>query len=185
MTRFATTVLIGALAMTPALSGEPAPVSRAAATADLLAAADAAAAGTGKSARKALDRSVTALERIGAQAQEGADDPLPSWRAQAGTAPSDATFRGRVLGPAYRRGWLEPGAELAVEQLFLAGQAATVAVAAVPSQPLRLSVQGAQAASPCVGSGRDCRWTPIFTERYTIRVRNAGSARARYYLVFD
>lgn len=184
MKKLATAIAIGTLAV-PASSGEPVPVSRAVVTADLLASADAAAAGTDKAAHRALGRSVTALERIGAQAQEGEEDPLPGWRVQAGPAPSDATFRGRVLGPAYRRGWLEPGAELAVEQLFLGGQAATVAVAAAPSQPLRLSVQGGQASPSCSGNARDCRWTPIFTERYTIRVRNAGAAKARYYLVFD
>lgn len=181
MTRKVAALAIGLLVSGPVSSEEPVPPSRAGAAADLLAAADAAAARPGKTARKTLGKSVTALDRIGVRAQDGAEDALPGWRAQAGPA---AVYRGRVLGPAYRRGWLEPGAELTVEQLFLGGQAANVAVAANPSQPLQLSIRGADSVARCV-TPRDCRWTPIFTERYTIRVRNAGSARARYYLVFD
>lgn len=181
----ASVLAIGLLTGAPALSDQAAPVSRAGATAALLAAADSAAAGTDKAARKALGQSLAALDRVGAHAQDGQEDALPGWRAQAGPKATGAVYRGRVLGPAYRRGWLEPGAELKVEQLFLGGQAATVAVAATPSQPLRLSIQGASVAAPCAAETRDCRWVPIFTERYTIRVRNAGAAKARYYLVFD
>ena len=185
MKRMAAALSIGLLASSPVRSDEAAPPSRALATAELLAAADAAADRRGRTGRRDLGKAVVKLERIGARAQDGQEDVVADWRDLAGAAATGPAYRGRVLGPAYRRGWLEPGAELKVEQLFLGGQAANVAVAATPDQPLHLTVQGADAAARCGASARDCRWVPIFTERYTIRVRNGGSARARYYLVFD
>ena len=187
MTRAVLALSAGVLACAPiqsgAQNGEP-PVSRAATTAQMLASADVTAgAGNHRASRKALGTVVEALERIGARPLEGEEDLVAGWRAQAG--PATAVYRGRVLGPAYRRGWLEPGGELKLEQLFMGGQQASVAVAATPNQPLRLSVQGADASAQCGAAASDCRWTPIFTERYTIRVKNGGAVKTRYYIVFD
>ena len=72
-----------------------------------------------------------------------------------------------------------------VDQLFLAGQSASVAVAGAPGQGVKLAVEGPDAPPVCTGSDRSCSWTPIFTQRYTITVRNGGRSATRYYLVMD
>jgi hypothetical protein len=163
-----------------------APPDRAVLTADLLAQADVAAASP-KTARKELARTLAQLDRLGVRgdpADEGdGGAALADWRSRAGR--TDPPMRGRVLGPAFRRGWLEAGATMKVDQLFLAGQNASVAVSGTPGQAVKLAVEGPDAPADCTGRDRTCRWTPIFTQRYTITVRNNGQAATRYYLVMD
>ncbi len=177
-------VFVGVIFASVAVA-QPAP-ERALLTADLLAQADRADAAPSRSARKALKQAVATLDRFGVRADPA--DPegqaaLANWRARSGSA--TPPMRGRVLGPAFRRGWLDAGGSLQLEQLFLAGQTASIAVAAAPGEGMRLAVSGPDAAGNCAGESRTCRWTPIFTQRYTITVRNNGAARARYYLVMD
>lgn len=177
--------LVSLVLLGSAAAGQSAP-DRALLTADLLATADQAGTGKSKSARKAFAQAVATLDRIGVRADPADVDgqaALAEWRTRAGNA--QPPMRGRVLGPAFRRGWLDAGARLQLEQLFLAGQAANVAVAAAPGEGMRLAISGPDAGGTCAGEGRSCRWTPIFTQRYTITVHNRGTMRARYYLVMD
>jgi hypothetical protein len=183
MIRRSALAALALLAATPGYAQEAAPASRAALVADLLARADGAADAPTRANRAALARDLDALDRLGARAADGGDDPTPAWRDRSGARA--AGYRGRILGPAFRRGWIDPGAEVRVEQLFLSGQTATVAVAATPDQPLRLGVSGRDLAQLCPAGGRNCRWLPLFTQRYTISITNAGQKRARFYLVVD
>ena len=183
-----------ALAAAPALFSLPGAVAqeaepattRAEMVAATLAAAERhAATPRSRGSRRALGASLAMLDRLGVRAEASAgEDPIREWRAIAG--PSSAPpFRGRLLGPAFRRGWLEPGQALRVEQLFASGQNATVSVAAVPDTPLRLGVSGPGDAAPCRDGQRSCAWMPLFTQRYTITVTNPTERRTRFFLVFD
>lgn len=108
------------------------------------------------------------------------DRPLPGGAIKPG---GDADpFGGRLLGRGYQQGWIEAGAELKLEQQFLAGQPATVALATDPDTPLALIVAEPGAGRAC-RSARGCRWLPEYTQRYAITLRNAGGARVRYVLV--
>lgn len=158
---------------------------RASMTADLLARADRAAAGTSRAAARKLDEALTTLDRIGVRAEAEGDGAtaLADWRSR--SVHAELPYRGRVLGPAFRRGWLEPGAAARVDQLFLAGQNASVAVSGAPDRGVKLAVAGRDAPAGCTGTDRSCRWVPIFTQRYTITVRNGGKSATRYYLVMD
>jgi hypothetical protein len=108
---------------------------------------------------------------------------VPAWRKTAGIGEPD--YRGRVLGPAYSRGWIEPGQTAQIDQQFLAGQRATVAVAAAPQGGLALSVTDPDRALVCRTRPRSCNWLPLYTQRYTITLSNRGTSRLRYYLVVD
>ena len=100
----------------------------------------------------------------------------------------EAPVRGRALGPGYVRGTLAPGAARRMDQLFLSGQAATVAADSRPQKHLRLKIFDGAGKLVCDRSPahvRDCRFTPVFTQRYRIEIANGGAATAHYYLVVD
>lgn len=130
-----------------------------------------------------LARRLARLSSMGARPADGAgDDPVPGWRASAG---GDAVpFRGRALGPAYRRGTLAADGQLELTQTFLSGKKAVIAVSSPGGTAPALRVVSASGATVCDSATR-CRWTPIFTERYTIVLRNTASKARVYYLVVD
>lgn len=88
-----------------------------------------------------------------------------------------------VAGRGYLSGWIEAGAELKMEQQFLAGRPAAVAVMTAPGSPLALTVAEAGAAPVCHEATGGCRWLPEYAGRYAIRLRNPGAARVRYVLM--
>lgn len=113
-------------------------------------------------------------------------DALATWQTAAG-APV-APFRGRLLGPAYVRGELAPGQIWSSAQTFKSGEATTLSVSHRGSGPVRMTVSDAKARSVCVPASAQepaCRFTPMFTQRYDIELKNEGDTRAVYFLVFD
>ena len=179
-------MLIGVLVATTAITAASvSPPSRAALAAALLVEADRYAQSRRQSADKQLVEAVATFGRIGLQAADPDDAAmLDGWRARVAPV-TGVTWRGRVLGPAFRRGMLAPGETVRTEQLFMAGQQATVAVAAAKGSSVRLAVRGPGANAVCERGSVDCRWQPIFTERYAIEVHNPTARPARYYLVTD
>ncbi|MDB5720340.1 MAG: hypothetical protein JWP15_958 [Alphaproteobacteria bacterium] len=141
------------------------------------------AAGNGRAMLDAAGR----LDASGARAEEG--DLAMHWRDLArsrGIRDRVPPLRGRALGPAYRRGTLDAGAELATEQVFLAGQKAVVAL--VPQPGRNLSILVASPDKPiCARDAQPpratCSWLPLFTSRVRISVSNRGANPATYYLV--
>ncbi|HUD93207.1 hypothetical protein [Sphingobium sp.] len=139
----------------------------------------------------ALLDNAESLQALGATPAEGQEDLAALWTKQAvdeGAAPSGLGFRGRALGPAYRRASVVAGGSFSVRQLFLGGQRAQILVAPSGSSPnLSLRVEGADGVALCkkpVGGPQvDCAWMPIFTDRYNIVIENGGSAPASFYLV--
>lgn len=138
-----------------------------------------------------LDRPVPAPRRERVAARKTLDRlgvrPLDA-RASAPKIDGEQPFRGRVLGPGYQQGWLEAGGETKLEQQFLAGQRATVAVAGMVGKgmaPLVLTVAEPGETPVCRDAVRACRWLPLYTQRYAITLRNTGVARVRYHLVLD
>lgn len=96
--------------------------------------------------------------------------------------------RGRALGPAFSRGVLQPGKTMATEQLFLSGKAVTVTVGVGQRRDVRLRIMNAQSRTVCEqepAHARDCKFTPLFTQRYRIELHNIGTGDARYFLVVD
>lgn len=131
------------------------------------------------------------LSALGAAPAEGQDDLAALWttEAQAGGAIAPAhRFRGRALGPAYRRGMLGAGGRVTLRQLFLAGQRATISVAPTSGAGhLSIRVQDGQGATLCAkpvgGPQVDCAWLPLFTDRFNIVIENGGAMPAAFYLI--
>ena len=128
------------------------------------------------------------LDAVGARPGEREVDLAARWRslAERKGVRDAAPYRGRALGPAYRRGRLAAGAALATEQVFLAGQKAIVAL--VPERGRTLSMRVAEPGKPiCERAAAPprarCAWLPLFTSRVEIEIANPGTAPASYYLV--
>lgn len=138
-----------------------------------------------------LARRVARIERMGLQAAEGASADeaamIDGWHDQVTAAGAGRPpMRGRVKGPAYRTGWLEPGQSVTVEQLFLAGEGASIGLSVRGAPHLDVSVQEPDGASVCQKKAArtgSCQWLPLYTRHYRIRLSNSHDAKARYWLV--
>lgn len=96
-------------------------------------------------------------------------------------------LRGRALGPGYRNGMLGAGADLRIDQLFLSGQKASIALSSPDGAPLRLQVIDGDDQPVCqhTAARPSCEWIPIFTQRHAIHLINPGRREARFYLVIE
>lgn len=154
----------------------------ASAVAELLAAAEAA---QGQPAR--LGAIIAALDTFGARPADGGADPVSEWRNRA-EMPRTPPYRGRVLGPAYKAGMLDPGKTVRLPQLFDGGRAARVAVATPGQGGLDFTVLDGEAkpvCPPAKARSRQCTWTPIYSGRFEIVLSNSSANPAGYYLVID
>ncbi len=130
------------------------------------------------------------IERLNAlwvrPAEEEQDNPLAQWRAA--HVPFAATpYRGRTLGPAYRRARLEPGQTMAIAQVFYAGQRAEMRAQSSGST-VALAISNPRSEAVCearLSPQAKCRWLPLFTERFAITLENRGDTPASVYLVFE
>ena len=138
--------------------------------------------------KKALAGTLLSIEELGAAPlADFAGDPVPAWRASV-QSEIDKTppFRGRVLGAAYRLGWIGGASTLRMEQLFLGGKSATVAMSVSPASPVSLQIIDADQKTICTANaGNSCVWMPQYTRRYTIEVKNLSDDKARYYLALN
>ena len=160
----------------PALSGDP--LEDAAA---LLARAETA---RGADQRAPL---IARLDALGVAAVAGAaDDPLARWRAEHVPGAGEV-WRGRTLGPGYRRALVPAGGELVIEQIFTAGERAEMAAEVRGGNPVALAIANPREQRVCeveLAPNARCRWLPVFTERYAIRLENRGRQPASVWLVF-
>ena len=198
MIRFAALLLVaaGALASctqaittasgTPATNAaptQPAAKSKAQMLAEALAQADLAAS-SGKDAD--LARPLAIITALDARPLDAAgESELAQWqRRNPDTTPP---LRGRTLGPGYRHGTLDAGDDLRIEQTFLSGQRASIALSSPDGAKLRLNVIDGAAKPVCqhVAARPSCEWTPVFTQRHVIQLTNPGQSKTRFYLVID
>ncbi len=131
------------------------------------------------------DRLTDALRRIDALGGRPLDEASPElrqWHQAAGQAPP---MRGRPLGPGYRSGQVSPGSSEQIEQVFLSGKRASVALSIPGRGQLTLQVQNGRDEPICgkEGAASHCQWVPVFTDRYRIRIANPGRTAVRYFLV--
>ena len=169
-----------------AVVSAPAPTAKSSATVMLAAAlADAdVAAGTGNNG--GLAQSLTTIAALDAHPLDpAAKAQLAQWQIQSpNTAPP---LRGRTLGPGFRKGTLNAGGDLRIEQTFLSGQKASIALSTPGGSKLRLQVIDGAAKPVCqdVATTPACEWIPIFTQRHVIQLTNLGKQETRFYLVIE
>lgn len=156
------------------------------AVAEVLAAAERSAEGPDRDPDR-LAAALMTLDASGARSDEGAVDPVPGWRA---SLPAGAVqpMRGRILGPAYRRGTLSAGSSVTLVQLFDGGKQARVAVATPGDGPLGIAVLDGNGKPVCpvnVSRSGACNWVPPFSARHQIVLSNPSATQSAYYLVID
>ena len=96
-------------------------------------------------------------------------------------------MRGRTLGPGFKSGTIRAGGKAVIEQTFLAGKKASIALSAPSGAPLELGVRDGEPRMLCEKRGvkAACSWVPVFTARYRIELGNPGKRSAEYYLVIN
>ena len=140
----------------------------------------------------ALARAAGMLEALGARptGESEEEDVARKWIDLAvGQDPniSVPVYRGRALGPAYRKGTVSAGSEVTFRQIFLAGKKASVALVPVSKNTVSISVENGAGERLCyrtVSENPDsCEWLPLFTDRFLIRIITKAPKPVRYYVV--
>jgi len=126
------------------------------------------------------------LAEEGAHPIDGAVDLSALWMSTRGI-PKSPVYRKRALGPGYRAVRLAGGEAIRLEQVFLAGQRAQVAVAAQEITKFSLTVSDDDQQTSCAASHRHakCDWTPYYTTRFKIDLINSGNSPNVFYLVLQ
>lgn len=134
--------------------------------------------------KQRLTDALRRVDALGGQPLEGAASELEQWRRAAVQNPP---LRGRPLGAGFRTGELLPGSTEQLEQVFLSGKRASVALTAPNNARLALAVQDRRDAAVCGSEGNPshCQWVPVFTDRYRIRIANPGTTPVKYFLVVE
>lgn len=155
----------------------------AAVLADALAAADRAD-GAGDDA--GLGRAMATISALDARPLDPSGTAqLARWQNRA--PDTQPPLRGRTLGPGFRKGTLAAGGDFVIEQTFLSGQKASVALSTPDGARLGLQVTDGAARPVCQNAAKTpaCEWIPIFTQRHVIRLTNPGRREVRFYLVIE
>lgn len=135
--------------------------------------------------RQELGRQLARLEALGVRFESEEDVAnIARWRSEADLPPP---MRGPVGGPAVRRGSIAPGRSVEFGLAFLAGERAAIAIHARRGPAVHISIADGQATTVCTRQTRrgSCVWTPLFTQRHTIRLSNDGTRTAQYHLAIE
>ncbi|QJB70468.1 hypothetical protein [Parasphingorhabdus halotolerans] len=138
-----------------------------------------------------LVQAASMLDALGAKPTgKSEEDIARKWIDLAASQDPEAklpVYRGRALGPAYRKGTVTAGSDVTMEQIFLAGKKASVALVPVSKNIVSISIENGDGKRLChrtVSTKPDsCEWLPLFTDRFLIRVKTKAREPVRYYLV--
>ncbi|WP_430429726.1 hypothetical protein [Parasphingorhabdus sp.] len=140
-----------------------------------------------------LMRAAQILAAVGARpADSNADNLADTWAQIASRQNPQLVapiYRGRLLGPAYKSGTITGNGSIVIEQLFLAGKKATVALVPAAASKLTIHVKNGNGEPICVKpkvkEKASCQWLPVFTDRFEIRVQNQSQTSVKYHLVLN
>ena len=84
-------------------------------------------------------------------------------------------------------GELPAGGTISLQQTFLAGQSAIIALKTSGGGHIAVKVVDGDERTVCASSGGAvrCRWTPPYTQRHQIRIKNPRGGRVRYFISFS
>ena len=140
---------------------------------------------------KSLRTAAQLLASLGAKPDNGEEDDLSSrWSEQASLIDPSITspvYRGRALGPSYKKGTVSATLAVKTDQIFLAGKKAAVALVPVSARPMSIKISDGRGENVCKtgvsSKPMNCEWLPLFTGRYRIRIETSAREPAAYYLV--
>jgi hypothetical protein len=142
---------------------------------------------------KTLLQTAQALRDMGAHPITGTEDLAKNWTVMAETMQTDETapipFRGRVNGPAYRKQNLVPAESDTIEDIYYAAELAELTLETLSGAPLSWSVYevGNEQDQMCQSVGetstQSCRFTPLWTAKYKIRIINDSRQAASYLFI--
>jgi hypothetical protein len=146
--------------------------------------------GDGASLRQAAQ----ALQALGAAPISGTDDLAKNWLVSAQTIASDdgetaIPYRGRIKGPAYRKQSLAVGEHDIIEDVYYAAEAAEMTLKSLQGQELYWEIIEATDGDKPVCAGQalskpqSCRFTPLWTAKYNIRISNVSDQDTTYLFI--
>ena len=152
----------------------------------------------GEDARESNDvqvllQTAQTLRDIGAHPVTGTEDLAKNWTVAAETMRTDEAstppFRGRVSGPAYKKEDLLPAGSDTIEDIYYAAEQAELTLETLRGERLTWSVYEADNADApiCQSKGETrqqaCRFTPLWTAKYEIRITNDSAQDASYLFI--
>ncbi|GHA84778.1 hypothetical protein GCM10009069_04870 [Algimonas arctica] len=142
---------------------------------------------------KTLLQTAQTLRDMGAHPIAGTEDLAKNWTVMAETMQTDDTapipFRGRINGPAYRKQNLIPAGSDTIEDIYYAAELAELTLETLSGTPLSWSVYeaGSEQDKICHSveetNTQSCRFTPLWTAKYKIRILNDSSQAASYLFI--
>lgn len=142
--------------------------------------------------RTRLHRAAIELSASGATPLPRGEDVAARWLAKAGRLAKSgrgapAPFRDRALGPGYLSIRLKRDGVWRLDQTFLAGRRARVAVVNAASGSFALQIIDDDRQTVCRASSlhRQCDWVPAYTARFTIEMRNPGPQPGQYFVIMQ
>lgn len=132
------------------------------------------------------------LALLGAHPADGTEDLAQQWSALArarGSTSETPAYRGRALGPSYRRARIDRRNSDKTSQLFLAGQPAIVTLVPPTHAAISLRVVDPAHRETCeIKHARkrgSCQWTPVYTERYQIALSTEALSPVDAYVIVN
>lgn len=142
---------------------------------------------------QALLQTAQTLRDMGAHPVTGTEDLAKNWTVMAEAMRTDEAvsppFRGRVNGPAYRKEDLLPAGAETIEDIYYAAEQAELTLETLRGTQLTWSVYEADNADEpmCQSKGetrtQSCRFTPLWTAKYKIRIINDSAQDASYLFI--
>ena len=134
------------------------------------------------------------LNALGATPLNDTDDLAKNWAVAAQSMPGgDKTksipYRGRVKGPAYRTQTLKPGETEKIEDVYYAAEAVEMSLSALNPSPLQWEIAEYDTKEDPVCNGKAnseaqlCRFTPLWTTKYQIRISNISDQDVTYLFI--
>lgn len=142
---------------------------------------------------KALMRAGLALERMGVRPAAGETDIGQIWFAKAKALgvkiPTVPHYRGRTLGPAYRRGIIAAHGTFITQQSVNAGESAVINIMAVKGAELGLDITDDDNHQICHLTHdtlmRGCHWVPVYTGMNALTINNSSDFSDSYFIVIN
>ncbi|MEP3891407.1 MAG: hypothetical protein ABJN69_13190 [Hellea sp.] len=141
-----------------------------------------------------LRQAAQSLQALGAAPISGTDDLAKNWLVSAQSISTEdgetaVPYRGRIKGPAYRKQSLAVGQQDVIEDVYYAAEAAEMTLKSLQGEELYWEIFEATSSDKPVCAGQalakpqSCRFTPLWTAKYNIRISNISDQDTTYLFI--